>query len=113
MPNFLVAFDISNDEKRINLTERLRYWNGVRVSESTFYLQGLNTDTVTLRDYFSQQFHIFGADNIFVSETVDWASMNAIETPRDAAGYVPPPVRLPAPQAGFSPSLARLLSSSH
>lgn len=91
MPNFLVVFDISNDEKRDALTERLRSCGGVRVSESTFYLQDLDTDAVTLRDYFSQQFFIAGAENLFVGECLDWASMNAIETPRDAVGYVPPP----------------------
>lgn len=81
MALYFLEYDLRKQRDYKTLYEELARFNAVRVLESLWCFNRINTNAVGLRDYFMKL--IDGDDGIMVSEVSDWACSKAKSSPSD------------------------------
>jgi len=81
MALFILSYDLRNQRNYQALYDELESFGAVRVLESCWCFNRINTTTAGLRDHFSQ--FIDSDDGLFVSEVSSWASRKTDGTPKD------------------------------
>lgn len=81
MALFFLSYDLRNGRDYQKITNKLEEFNAVRILESCWCFNRINTTAKDLRDYFKQ--FVDGDDGLIVSQVTDWASFNALGTPND------------------------------
>lgn len=81
MPLFFITYDLRKQRDYQKLYDELESFNAVRVLESTWCFNRINTNVSGLRDYFKS--FIDADDGIVVSEVTGWSTFNAEKTPND------------------------------
>lgn len=81
MALYFLTYDLRNSRNYNTLYDELKKFNAVRILESTWCFNRVNTSTKSLRDYFKA--YIDKDDGLIVSEVVSWASINTDGTPND------------------------------
>jgi hypothetical protein len=80
MALFFLDYDLRKQRDYQRLYDELERFNAVRVLESLWCFNRVNTNAGGLRDHFTQ--FIDSDDGLTVSEVVDWATMRARATPK-------------------------------
>ena len=81
MALFFVTYDLRNQRNYQTLYDELSKFNAVRILESTWCFNRINTNCSALRDHFKQ--FIDSDDGVVLSEVSDWATFNTEGTPND------------------------------
>lgn len=81
MALFFLTYDLRKSRDYQSLYNELNNFNAVRILESTWCFNRINTDAAKLRDYFKN--HIDSDDGLAVSEVSGWATFNTDGTPKD------------------------------
>jgi hypothetical protein len=81
MALFFLDYDIRTGHDYQALYAELAKFNAVRVLESQWCFNRVNTTAGGLRDYFKQ--FIQDGDRLSVVSVDDWATQNAMGTPKD------------------------------
>ena len=81
MALYFLTYDLRNSRSYQVLYDELNNFNAVRILESTWCFNRVNTNAKGLREYFKQ--YIDNDDALIVSEVTDWASFNTDGTPND------------------------------
>ncbi len=81
MALFFLSYDLRNNRDYQSLYDELNNFNAVRILESMWCFNRVNTNAKNLRDYFKN--YIDSDDGIAVSEVNDWATYKALKTPND------------------------------
>lgn len=82
MALYLLTYDLRKEGRDYKtLHDELKKFNAVRILESVWCLNRINTNAKSLRDYFMK--FIDENDGLFVSGITDWASYNVEGTPND------------------------------
>lgn len=81
MALYFLTYDLRKSRNYQSLYDELQNFSAVRILESTWCFNRLNTSAKGLRDYFKQ--YIDSDDGLIVSEVKDWASRNTDGTPND------------------------------
>ncbi|WP_148260801.1 hypothetical protein [Ectopseudomonas mendocina] len=81
MALYFISYDLRNDRDYQNLYDELESFNAVRVLESYWCFNRINTSCKGLREYFSR--FIDADDGLCVTEVTDWSTYNALGTPND------------------------------
>jgi CRISPR/Cas system-associated endoribonuclease Cas2 len=79
MALYFLTYDLRKSKNYQNLYDELEKFNAVRVLESTWCFNRINTSSKNLRDHFKK--YIDKDDGLIVSEVNDWASYNTDKTP--------------------------------
>lgn len=81
MALYFVTYDLRNSRDYQKLYDALEGFKAVRVLESTWCFNRINTTSEGLRNYFGT--FVDGDDGLLVSEASDWASRKTNGTPND------------------------------
>ena len=81
MSLYFLTYDLRNSKNYQTLYDELNDYNAVRILESTWCFNRVNTSAKGLRDYFKK--FIDSDDGLMVSEVTDWASTKTDGTPND------------------------------
>lgn len=81
MALFFISYDLRKQRNYQTLYDKLSEFSAVRILESTWCFNRINTNCAELRDYFKQ--FIDSDDGLCVTEVVDWATFNTLSTPND------------------------------
>lgn len=81
MALYFLTYDLRKSKNYQVLCDELKSFNAVRILESTWCFNRVNTSASGLRDYFKK--YIDSDDALIVSEVTDWASYNTDGTPKD------------------------------
>lgn len=81
MALYFLTYDLRNSRDYQKLYDELNNFNAVRVLESTWCFNQINTTASDLRDYFKN--YIDSDDAILVSESNSWATIKTKGTPKD------------------------------
>lgn len=81
MALYFVTYDLRNSQKYNELYDKLETFNAVRILESTWCFNRINTSAKVLRDHFKK--YIDGDDGLIVSEVTEWASCKTDGTPKN------------------------------
>ncbi len=81
MALFFLSYDLRGKRDYNMLYDKLKEFNAVRILESQWCFNRTNTSAKGLRDFFQKL--IDADDGLFVSEVVNWSSINADGTPND------------------------------
>lgn len=81
MSLYFLNYDLRKKRDYQKLYDELEKLKAVRILESLWCFNRLNTSAKELRDYFTN--FIDGDDGLCVSEVSDWATKNAINTPKN------------------------------
>ena len=79
MALFFLNYDLRKQRNYQPLYDELAKLNAVRILESMWCFNRVNTSSAKLRDYFKQ--FIDADDGLCVSEVADWATFNALGNP--------------------------------
>jgi hypothetical protein len=80
MALYFLEYDLRKARNYPKLYAELTNFGAVRLLESMWCFNRINTNCENLRDHFSQ--FIDKDDGIMISEVTDWASKNLLSTPR-------------------------------
>ena len=80
MALYFLTYDLRTARNYQPLYDALKECNGVRILESTWCLNLINTNAKDLRGHFIR--HIDSDDALIVAEARDWASYNTEATPK-------------------------------
>ncbi len=81
MALYVLSYDLRNQRNYQPLYDQLDSFQAVRVLESVWAFNRINTTAGDLRDFFNR--FIDNDDGLFVMEVSDWGTMNARKTPND------------------------------
>ncbi len=81
MALYFITYDLRKSRSYQPLYDELGSFNGVRILESTWCFNRVNTTAKGLRDHFGQ--YIDSDDGLIVSEVTNWASRKTDGTPND------------------------------
>jgi hypothetical protein len=81
MALYFLNYDLRKQRNYQPLYDELQKFNAVRILESLWCFNRINTKSSGLRDHFKQ--FVDGDDGICISEVTDWATLNALKTPND------------------------------
>lgn len=81
MALYFLNYDLRNQRDYQKLYDELDRFNAVRILESQWCFNRINTSAKGLRDYFKS--FVDSDDGISVSEVNKWATSNAKGTPND------------------------------
>jgi len=81
MALYFLSYDLRNNRNYEKLYEELKIFNAVKVLESLYCFNRINTSASKLRDYF--QNHIDSDDGLIIIEASNWASCNTNGTPNN------------------------------
>ena len=81
MALYFLSYDLRNARNYQTLYDELSRFNAVRILESTWCFNRVNTSANGLRDYFGKLMD--GDDGLIVSEVSNWASRNTDGTPNE------------------------------
>lgn len=87
MALFFLSYDLRNGRDYQKITNKLEEFDAVRILESCWCFNRVNTTAKDLRDYFKQFVDV--DDGLIVSQIAEingvkqWASYNALGTPSD------------------------------
>ena len=81
MALYFIEYDLRKQRSYQRLYEELSSFNAVRILESQWCFNRINTNAKALRDYLRQ--FIDNDDGIIISEVTDWASFNTDATPNE------------------------------
>jgi hypothetical protein len=81
MALYILSYDLRKQRDYQPLWDELGKFHAVRILESDWCFNRINTDTKGLRDYFKK--FIDSDDGLLVAEVNDWATYKAIKTPND------------------------------
>ena len=81
MALFFLTYDLRNRRDYQGLYDKLNDFNAVRILESTWCFNRVNTNASGLRDYFSN--YVDSDDGFVISEVSDWVTRNADGSPND------------------------------
>ena len=81
MALYFLSYDLRNARSYQTLYDELGRLNAVRIVESTWCFNRVNTSTKGLRNHFARLMD--GDDGLVVSEVGEWASQNADGTPNE------------------------------
>lgn len=81
MALFFLSYDLRNNRNYQTLYDELNSFNAIRILESLWCFNRINTNAGNLRDHFKR--YIDSDDGLSVSEISDWATFNALKTPND------------------------------
>lgn len=81
MSLYFLTYDLRKSRNYQTLYDELKDFGAVRILESTWCFNRVNTSATGLRDYFRKS--IDSDDGIIVSEVSDWASYKTDGTPND------------------------------
>ena len=81
MALYILSYDLRKRRDYQPLWDELNKFNAVRILESDWCFNRINTNAKGLRDYFKQL--IDSDDGLLVAEVNDWATYNSIKTPDD------------------------------
>jgi hypothetical protein len=79
MALYFVDYDLRKQRDYAKLYEALQNLGAVRVLESLWAFKYDGTSCIAIRDLLRNQ--IDSDDRLIISQVVDWASINAIQTP--------------------------------
>lgn len=82
MALFFLEYDLRKQRNYQPLYDELARFNAVRMLESSWSFQRINTTATGLRDHFKQ--FIDADDGLIISEVTDWASYRVLKTPAAA-----------------------------
>lgn len=81
MALYFLTYDLRKARDYKSLYDELSDFNAVRILESTWCFNRINTSAGGLRDYFKK--YIDKDDGLVVSEVSDWGSYNTDGTPNE------------------------------
>lgn len=81
MALFFLEYDLRKDRDYERLTDKLNEFNAVRILESLWCFDRLNTSAADLRDFFKG--YIDNDDGLIVAEVSQWATYRTDGTPND------------------------------
>lgn len=81
MALYFLTYDLRKQRDYQKLYDELKNFKAVRVFQSTWCFELINTNAKGLRDYFKN--YIDSDDGILVDESTDWATYKALGTPKD------------------------------
>ena len=81
MALYFLTYDLRKAKNYQKLYDELENFNSVRILESTWCFNKINTSSTWLRDHFKQ--FIDSDDGLIVSEVSNWASYNTNGSPND------------------------------
>lgn len=81
MALFFITYDLRNSRDYQTLYDELANFNSVRMLESTWCFNRINTNSSGLRDHFKK--FVDSDDGLIVSEIKNWASLNVDSTPKE------------------------------
>ncbi|MDP1676973.1 MAG: hypothetical protein Q8L88_08905 [Bacteroidota bacterium] len=79
MALYFLEYDLRKQRDYQKLYDEMKKFNAVRILESLWCFNRVNTDSKSLRDYFRQ--FIDSDDGLIVSEVNDWATVNTLGAP--------------------------------
>lgn len=79
MALFFLEYDLRKQRDYKKLYEELEKFKAVRILESLWCFNRIETNTVGLRDYFRG--FIDADDGLIVAEVTDWATVNTLSNP--------------------------------
>ncbi|MCB9833805.1 MAG: hypothetical protein H6807_15190 [Planctomycetes bacterium] len=81
MALYLMDYDLRKNRNYKPLYDELASFSAVRILESTWCFNRINTSAANLRDHFKA--FIDSDDGILIAEINDWATYGAEKTPKD------------------------------
>lgn len=81
MALYFLSYDLRKQRNYQPLYDELASFTAVRVLESCWCFNRVNTSAAGLRDYFTQ--FVDSDDGLCVSEVTDWATRKALGSPSD------------------------------
>ncbi|MCB2196767.1 MAG: hypothetical protein KQH79_12970 [Bacteroidetes bacterium] len=81
MALYFITYDLRKSRDYQKLYDELKDFNAVKVLESTWCFNRVNTSAKNLRDYFKQ--FIDSDDGLLIDESKDWATYNTLGTPNN------------------------------
>jgi hypothetical protein len=81
MPLYTITYDLRNQRDYQTLYEELARFKAVRILESQWCFNRINTTASGLRDHFKG--FVDSDDGLFIAEVDDWASRKTDGTPKD------------------------------
>ncbi len=81
MALYFLTYDLRKERDYQRLYDEFENFNAVRILDSTWCFNRVNTSPSGLRDHFKK--HIDGDDGLMVSEVTKWASSRTDGTPKD------------------------------
>lgn len=81
MALFFLNYDLRKQRNYQPLYDELNKFNAVRILESLWCFNRVNTTAKGLRDHFKQ--FVDSDDGLCLSEVSDWATWKALKTPND------------------------------
>lgn len=81
MALYFLTYDLRNNRDYQKLYDELKSFNAVKVLESTWCFNRINTTASNLRDYFKG--FIDSDDGLLIDESNSWATSNTDGTPND------------------------------
>ncbi|MGZ0655686.1 CRISPR-associated protein Cas2 [Coraliomargarita sp. W4R72] len=81
MALYTINYDLRNHRDYQKLYDELNNFEAVKILESHWCFNRINTSAASLRDHFSK--FIDSDDGLFVSEVTSWASRSTDGTPKD------------------------------
>jgi hypothetical protein len=79
MALYFLTYDLRKSRNYQEMYSQLHSFNAVRILESTWCFNRVNTSCAGLRDHFRQ--YMDADDGLMLSEVVDWASYKTDDTP--------------------------------
>lgn len=79
MALYFLEYDLRNQRNYSLIAEELKKFDSVRILESLWCFNRVNTTCENLRNHFSR--FIDKDDGIIVSEVINWASINSLAIP--------------------------------
>lgn len=83
MALYFLDYDLRKQRNYQALYDELARFKAVRVLESSWCFNRINTSAANLRDYFKQ--FIDADDGLSVAAVTDWATYKALKTPNNLA----------------------------
>ena len=80
MALYFLDYDLRKQRNYQQLYDELERFNAVRMLESSWCFNRINTTAANLRDHFKQ--FIDGDDGLVVSEVTNWATQGVLKTPK-------------------------------
>jgi len=81
MALYFLEYDLRKQRNYQNLYDELKKFGAIRILESSWCFNRLNTNCAGLRDYFSS--FIDTDDGLYILEISDWATRNTLSTPKN------------------------------
>lgn len=81
MALYSLTYDLVKNRDYKRLYDELKKFNAVRVTESQWYFKRVNTNSVGLRDHFSN--FVDSDDRIMVAQVTEWAGRKLLNNPND------------------------------